>query len=289
MRRRPSLDSTSRWLRSTALLAPVASVWDAQNDRLVEGLYQSGPRVVTFANILKYQQFPLAPLLEHILAVGERALAMPVELEFAALVTPGGAGDEGMTFFPLQLRPLNVDFSTVEVSAEPPAKGGDVLLRSEEALGNGIVTNIQDVVYIDETSFNPTETVEMVSEIGRFNLKLRGEERSYMLVGPGRWGSRDRFLGVPVAWSDISEARVVVEVDLPDYRVESSQGSHFFHNLVARQVGYLKVRHNSDSSWVDWDHLRSLGGRRGFPTRCTCGFRSHAPSASTVSTAARRS
>jgi CheY-like chemotaxis protein len=236
-------------------LGHVASVWDRDNDRMVDGLAIAGPRVVTFANILRYRQFPLAQLLEHLLAIGERALGMPVEVEFAALVT-GGTGRESMpTFFPLQIRPLNVDLCDVEVSVESPPRDGDVLLYTDEALGNGVVEGVMDIVYVDAGAFKPTETVAIRDEVAVLNRKLREEGRPYLLIGPGRWGSRDRFLGIPVAWSDISEARVIVEVDLPDFQVESSQGSHFFHNLIARRVGYLKVRHDSATSWMDWGNL----------------------------------
>ncbi len=239
-------------------LAPLASVWDHENDRLVDGLWRPGPRVVTFANILKYQQFPLAPILEHLLAVGERAMAMPVELEFAALVTQQRGEDEGLAFFPLQLRPMNVDTATVEVAEAGAGRRDDVLLFTDEALGNGIEEGVADVVFVDTSAFATTDTVAIREEVSRLNRKLRGERRGYVLVGPGRWGTRDRFLGIPVAWSDISEARLVVEMDLEGFRVESSQGSHFFHNLVARHVGYLKVRHDSERSWIDWDYLRGL-------------------------------
>ncbi len=236
-------------------LAPVASVWDRDNDRMVDGLAMPGPRVVTFANILKYHQFPLGSLLDRLLAIGERAMGMPVEVEFAALVGRGEGRDEVPTFFPLQIRPLNVDLSDVEVPADPPERGGEVLLYTDEALGNGLVDGVVDLVYVAADAFNPVETVAIRDEIASLNRALRAEGRPYILIGPGRWGSRDRFLGIPVAWSDISEARVIVEVDLLDFRVESSQGSHFAHNLIARQVGYLKVRHDSPTSWMDWEHL----------------------------------
>jgi hypothetical protein len=236
-------------------LHAVASVWDRENDRLSDGLSRPGPRVISFANILKYNAFPLAALLERLLDIGERALGMPVEVEFAA--TLGGPGEDGPAFFPLQIRPLNVDLSDVEVPEEPPAKGGDVLLYTDEALGNGVVDGVVDVVYVVADAFKPTETVAIRDEVSALNKKMREAGTPYLLIGPGRWGSRDRFLGIPVAWSDISEARVIVEVDLPDFQVEASQGSHFFHNLIARQVGYLKVRHDAERSWMDWDALHA--------------------------------
>ena len=151
-----------------------------------------------------------------------------------------------------------LDLSDVEVPADPPERGGDVLLYTDEALGNGMVDGVTDIVFVTAETFKATETLAIRDEVAALNRKMREEGRPYFLIGPGRWGSRDRFLGIPVAWSDISDARVIVEVDLPDFQVESSQGSHFFHNLIARKVGYLKVRNDSATSWMDWEHLSGM-------------------------------
>lgn len=245
-------------------LQHVASSWDFENNRLVDGLTRAGPRVVTFSNVLKYGTFPLPELLVDLLEIGETALGSPVEIEFAANLTRRPDRDKP-EFFLLQIRPLNVSYQEVTVPEVRPGLDPLVLAWSCEALGNGVLTGLADIVYVDSNRFTPTETVAMRHEIAAINTELREQGRGYILIGPGRWGSRDRFLGVPVAWADISEARVLIEVDLPDFRVEASQGSHFFHNLVAMNVGYLKVRHDSPAGFVDWNwlHCQSAVRRTG--------------------------
>lgn len=237
------------------VLDHIASVWDQENNRLVDSLDRPGPRAVTFAGILKYETFPLAALLDDLLMIGEKAMGMPVEIEFAACVyrrldAPRPA------FFPLQIRPLSVERSDVDVWEG--IRPEDVFIFSNEALGNGVTGGVRDVVYVDPRRFSPTDTLAIKAEIAEINRKLRAEGRHYILIGPGRWGSRDRFLGIPVAWPDISEACAIVEQDLEDFRVEASQGTHFLHNLVAMRVGYMKIRWSSRSSWIDLDYLNSL-------------------------------
>lgn len=235
-------------------LQAVASVWDFENDQLVDGPFdRAGPRVVTFANILKYNSFPLAELLQDLLVIGEGAMGGPVEIEFAA--RPTRTHGRPAAFFPLQIRPLNVDHEDVEVPEPGQLVGGEAIVYTREGLGNGITEGLTDFIYVDAQRFNPTETVQIQQELGALNRKMREEGRTYVLIGPGRWGSRDRFLGIPVAWSDISEARAIIEADLENFRVEASQGTHFFHNLVSMRVGYLKVQYGSTSCWVDWSWL----------------------------------
>lgn len=235
-------------------LQDVASVWDFENDQLVDGPFdRPGPRLVTFANLLKYGSFPLAELLQDLLAIGEGAMGGPVEIEFA--LRPSGGPDRRPTFWPLQIRPLSVDHEDVEV-ADPGRLGAtEAFVYTCEGLGNGTTEGVSDVVFVDTAQFSPTETVKIQHELSAINRKLREEGLGYVLIGPGRWGSRDRFLGIPVAWADISEARAIVEADLVDFRVEASQGTHFFHNLVSMHVGYLKVQYGSPSAWIDWAWL----------------------------------
>ncbi len=235
-------------------LQAVASVWDFQNDQLIDGPFdRRGPRIVSFANILKYNAFPLAELLQDLLVIGEGAMGGPVEMEFAVLPHPGPG--RRPTFFPLQIRPLSVDHAEVDVPDVGEVSRGEVVLYTRAGLGNGITEGLADFIYVDRDRFNPTETVAIQHELAELNRKMRDIGRSYVLIGPGRWGSRDRFLGIPVAWADISEARAIVEADLEHFRVDASQGTHFFHNLVSMHVGYLKVQHGSSTGWVDWDWL----------------------------------
>jgi hypothetical protein len=240
-------------------LRAVGSVWDRENERLVDDLSRAGPRIVTFANLLKYGEFPLPALLADLLDIGEQALGLPVEIEFAANVSVGPRGMHRPAFYPLQIRPLHVEHETVEVVARKRgADGPDALLYTEEAMGNGNVQDLTDIVFVDPDWFATTETLEIQREVQQFNHRMREERRGYILIGPGRWGSRDRFLGVPVAWGDLSEARLIVEMDLPEFRVEASQGTHFFHNMIARNVGYLKVRCDTETAWIDWERIRAL-------------------------------
>lgn len=236
-------------------LTAVGSVWDRENERMVDHLGGPGLRVVTFANLLKYRTFPLAELLEQFLTLGEAALGVPVEIEFAANVAGGRDGRPRPAFHVLQIRPISVDATAVDVEPEPPRDDPDVLLYTGESLGNGVVDDVVDVVYVPPEAFQVTRTAAIRQEVSAFNRRLKDEGRRYLLIGPGRWGSRDRFLGIPVLWSDISEARVIVETDLESFRVEASQGSHFFHNLIARNVGYLKIRWGADDGFMHWAGL----------------------------------
>jgi len=236
-------------------LAALGSVWDMENDRLVDGLSMPGPRVVTFANVLKYGQFPLAELLEYLLHLGEIAMGVPVELEFAVTLRAERKRGIKPAFFLLQIRPLNVNHEDVDVPELTRDAALDAVVYTNEGLGNGTTEGLEHVLYVESSRFAPTETLAIAGEINQLNRQMRDAGKGYMLVGPGRWGSRDRFLGVPVGWPDISEARAIVECDLKEFRVESSQGTHFFHNVVSMNVGYLKVRWGSESSWIDWDWL----------------------------------
>lgn len=235
-------------------LQAVASVWDFENDQLIDGPFdRAGPRVVSFANILKYNGFPLAELLQDLLAIGEGAMGGPVEIEFAVL--PSAGVGRRATFFPLQIRPLSVDHEEVDVADPETLTQDGALVYTREGLGNGVTEDIRDVIYVDAARFNPTETVAIQHELSELNRRMRDQGRGYVLIGPGRWGSRDRFLGIPVTWADISEAKAIVEADLENFRVDASQGTHFFHNLVSMHVGYLKVQYGSSSGWVHWDWL----------------------------------
>ncbi len=244
------------------VLSGLASRWDTFNGTMIPDLDGPGPRVLDFSGVLKYGTFPLADIVQDVMALGEEAFSLPIEVEFAANMTPGRSGRA--EFFVLQIRPLAINKAFVEVplmdwqTADP-----DVFLYSSESLGNGEVNGLSDVVMVDPDRFLTTETLEIKQEIAELNADLRGQERGYLLIGPGRWGSSDRFLGIPVIWSDISEAVAIVEMDLKDFRVESSQGTHFFHNLVARNAGYMKIRYSRPDSWLNMTAARdwSVVGR----------------------------
>ncbi len=237
-------------------LPHLASVWDYQNNRMVDGLSAKGLRVVTFADVLKYNYFPLAKILEEILEIGQKATGVPVEIEFAVNLDKDVNNSIYPTFYVLQIRPLTVN--TGEFFIDPYKINKDsLLLYTENGMGNGMIDNIYDVIYLDPEKFNKTNTVLMKAEIARLNEKMKKEDRDYILIGPGRWGSRDQFLGIPVKWAEINKAKLIIETGLEDFMVDASQGTHFFHNLVAMRVGYFNIPFASDTDFIDWEWLNN--------------------------------
>ncbi len=237
------------------ILDQMVSVWDMADGRLVPGAGQPGPRVVTFENILKNDTFPLAKILDQLLEIGEIAFGTPVEIEFAVNLSSDPANDIQPTFYILQIRPLAVETGATPLFDETPDRNA-LFLYTEKGMGNGIVRGIRDIIYIDLNKFDNLQTIEMQTEIEILNEKMKRENRQYILIGPGRWGSQDRFLGVPVKFVQISNARVIVEVGLQGFDVDPSQGTHFFHNIVAMKVGYFNVPYNSRTDFLDWDWLK---------------------------------
>ena len=232
----------------------VASTWDMQNMRMTDSSLVEGIKVITFAHILKYNTFPLAEILTELLAIAEREMKCSIEIEFAANMDRGGRLN---IFNVLQVRPIaegaaggTIDWSKIDVS-EP-------IIYSESALGTGAVNEVCDVVYLREENFNPASTEKIAEEITRLNNKMREEKRGYVLVGFGRWGSSNPWLGVPVKWSDISEAKVIVECGLDNFRIEPSQGTHFFQNLTSFGVGYITVNPYANDGSLDFAKLNAM-------------------------------
>ncbi len=232
----------------------LTSVWDYENYQFVDGLFAEGPRVVTYRNILHFGRFPLSSLLMRILDIGQAAFGVPVEIEFAVNLD-AALNDAQPAFYLLQIRPLSVNVTSVKIDVNR-INLDDVLLFTSQSMGNGTIDTIRDIVYIDPEEFDKTRTPEMVMELEAINRKLKEADREYLLIGPGRWGSSDRFLGVPVKWPQIDKARIIVEVGMEHFRVEASQGSHFFHNLVAMNVGYFTVPYQREPDRVNWAMLR---------------------------------
>jgi hypothetical protein len=233
-------------------LQAVGSTYSRDNDAVYDGLSRSGARVVTFAPILKHDVFPLAPLLEQLSRVGEDALGQPVEIEFAVSL-PGNTGDAAEFGF-LQIRPLVMSREGEELRMEQvdPSR---LLCRSKMVLGNGRIENLHDAVVVDFHRFQRGRSQEVAEAVADFNSKLGLENRPYLLIGVGRLGSNDPWLGIPVEWDEISGARVIVEAGFRDFRVVPSQGSHFFQNLMAFQVGYFTVNPDAGEGSVDWQWL----------------------------------
>jgi len=235
-------------------LTHCASVWDYQDNRLIPGLWRSGPRVISFDNILKYKYFPLAEIINRLLEIGEKAFGTPIEIEFAVNLTSNPQNDIVPTFYILQIRPLAVGSTDLEMALdEIPAE--KLLLRTHKGMGNGVLKGLRDIIYLDPRRFDNLKTVEMQVEIEALNEKLKHLNRNYILIGPGRWGSQDNFLGVPVKYVQISNARVIVETGIEGFYIDPSQGTHFFHNIVAMRVGYFNVPFGSQDDFIDWNWL----------------------------------
>jgi len=233
------------------VLGAVASTYSHQDDTLTDGVSRAGARVVTFAPILKRRDPPLADVLATLLAEGSRGMGTPVEIEFAVeLVAAGDRAELGV----LQMRPLAL--ATLRETTEIGTIGAErVLCRSASVLGNGLIDGIRDVVYVDPQAFDRAQSREVAAVIARLNAQLVEARSPYLLIGVGRWGSRDPWLGIPVTWDQVAGARVIVEASLRDLAVAPSQGSHFFQNLTAFQVGYFTVEEGGAGSFVDWPWL----------------------------------
>ena len=213
----------------------IASTYDRENMRIVDSCYPDGPRIVTFAPQLKFNTFPLADIIQHLLDIAREEIKTPVEIEFAVNLE-----HEPQIFHVLQIRPISADSLTAKVEWENVDENG-AFLRSGNALGIGKIEDVSDIIYLRKEAFDVLRTQEMAATLREWNKKMRMEGRQYLLIGFGRWGSQIPTLGVPVQWGDISEAKAIAECSLPDFRIEPSQGSHFFQNMTSFNVGYINV------------------------------------------------
>lgn len=234
-------------------LKHLASVYDPDNQRIIPGITSAGPRIINFSNILKYDYMPMARTIETVLDIVKEAMGTPVEIEFAIDLNR----DENYktTFYLLQIKPLigteqdfSVDLSEIQKES--------MIMLSNKGMGNGLISDITDVIFVDTVTFDKSKTEEMVKEIEELNSKMRKEGRKYVLIGPGRWGTRDRWIGIPVNWPQISNAKVIVETSLEAYPLDASSGSHFFHNVTSMNVGYFSVQPELGNSFVDYEFLK---------------------------------
>ena len=232
-------------------LHAVGSTYSADNHAIYDGLSRPGSRVVTFAPMLKHGLFPLAAILEVLVRAGEDALGNPVEIEFAVSLP---RGEEPADFGFLQIRPLTLarDHQDLAIGQVDP---GQIVCQSTKVLGNGRIENLYDIVVVDSQRFERSRSREVAEAVAGFNATLNSENRPYLLIGVGRWGSNDPWLGIPVEWDEISGARAIVEAGFRDFRVTPSQGSHFFQNLTAFQVGYFTVNPDAGEGSIDWQWL----------------------------------
>jgi hypothetical protein len=232
-------------------LHAVASTYSADNHAVYDGLSRPGSRIVTFAPMLKHGIFPLATILELLVRAGEDALGNPVEIEFAVRMP---RAEESAEFGFLQIRPLTLarDHQDLTIDDVEPST---LICQSTKVLGNGRIENLHDIVVVDSQRFERSRSQEVARAVAQFNATLSSENRPYLLIGVGRWGSNDPWLGIPVEWDEISGARAIVEAGFHDFRVTPSQGSHFFQNLTAFQVGYFTVNPDAGEGSVDWQWL----------------------------------
>jgi CheY-like chemotaxis protein len=233
-------------------LPAVASTYSVDNQAVYDGVSRAGARIVSFAPVLKHGMFPLAAILEMLVKAGEDALGIPVEIEFAVRL-PQRSG-ESADFGFLQIRPLTLSRDHQDLSLDH-VEPSQLLCQSSKVLGNGRIENLNDVVVVDSQRFERSRSQEVAKAVAHFNSLLSAENRPYLLIGVGRWGSNDPWLGIPVEWDEISGARVIVEAGFHDFRVTPSQGSHFFQNLTAFQIGYFTVNPDAGEGSVDWEWL----------------------------------
>lgn len=234
-------------IESDGNLQHCASVYDFMNDRIGFDFSVRGPRIVNFPDILQYDYLPLASTLDTLLDIFSQAMGAPVEMEFAV----NKEKDEWI-FYVLQIKPLikneyhiNIDKENIDMSK--------AILRADKGMGNGKIDTIRDIIYVDPRKFNRLRTEEMAGEVKSFNEKMKETDTSYILIGPGRWGTRDKLTGIPVLWSDISKAKVIVEQGLQDFPLDASLGSHFFHNVTSMNVGYFAIPYESENSFINFD------------------------------------
>jgi CheY-like chemotaxis protein len=230
----------------------VGSTYSPENEAVYDGVSRDGKRVVTFAPILKHNAFQLADILNLLLEIGTWGMGTPIEIEFAANTkVEQGSQKE---FAVLQIRPFVVSHEMEELVIEITNEE-DLLCHSTQVLGNGVYNNLYDIVLVDIEKFDRAKSNEVANEVSYFNSKLLKEQRPYLLIGVGRWGSLDTWLGIPVTWDQIAGATVIVESGFKDLHVTPSQGSHFFQNITSFRIGYFTVNSFEHIGFIDWDWL----------------------------------
>ncbi|MBP2636971.1 MAG: phosphoenolpyruvate synthase/pyruvate phosphate dikinase [Firmicutes bacterium] len=229
------------------------STYSAENDCIYDNVYQPGPKLVTFAPILKYNRLPLTQIIKDLMRLGKQSFGTDVEIEFAVNIPKDPSKPKEFNF--LQIRPMVVGKEAFQVTMDEPLESW---CFSRRTIGNGIYQNIHDIIFVDPETFNLQNSVQIASEISELNKRLFTEGRRCILIGFGRMGTADKWLGIPLTWEQMSQALVIVEVDLKDLRPEPSLGSHFFHNLTATHMGYFHIQYDNETEGLlDWDWLCS--------------------------------
>jgi len=231
----------------------VGSTYSAENDRVYDGISSQGRRLVTFAPLLKSEVLPLAEILRELSALGKEAMGCNIEMEFACDYD----GESGAAvFYILQMRPM-VSRSPVKKVSMKDLSRDSLLCLSAQALGNGAHRDISDLIYVVPESFDPLKTREIAEEIGELNARLLAEGRPYIIIGPGRWGSSDPLLGIPVKWHHISGSRIIIEAVYGDFVVDPSYGTHFFHNVTSLGIGYFTIHETGPEAFINWEKIKS--------------------------------
>lgn len=248
----------------------IVSTYDPYDQLIREGYYPEGRKIISYANLLQHDIFPLSQTISRLLRIGKQEMGRPVEIEFAMNLTNGpaasgangkrdcgGLGELYAEFYLLQIRPIvdNKEVVDEDLTLIPAA---DTVISANRTLGNGIATDVFDIIYVKSKNFNAANNPQIAREVERLNRELVERERSYILVGPGRWGSSDHWLGIPVKWSHICNARVIVERGLENYRIDPSQGTHFFQNLTSFGAGYFTINPFRGDGFFDEDWLNTL-------------------------------
>jgi hypothetical protein len=257
----PNIDDTVNLLKlkvkdaeKDGALRLVASTFDYDSNSVRDGIMSSGKKIITFSQILSHNSFPLAEILQTVLDIGQKEMGKPIEIEFAVnLDLPKG---EPKVFSLLQIRPIVGKNVTINLQLDN-IRPEDTIILSNTALGNGIVKDIRDFIYIRPETFDASKSQEIGRRLEVINERFLGEKKNYVLVGPGRWGSADPWLGIPVRWPQISAARLIVESGLENYRIDPSQGTHFFQNLTSFNVGYFTINPYIKDGFYDVEFLKA--------------------------------
>ncbi|MFT3753894.1 MAG: PEP/pyruvate-binding domain-containing protein [Paludibacter sp.] len=232
----------------------IASTFNPRDNVILQGLYEGGRKIITFANILQHNVFPLADIMKEVLHIAQAEMGRPVEIEFAVKLDYSPAKQH--VFYLLQIRPIvdSREMVNEDIGSIPEE---NAIITCNSALGHGITNDIYDIVYVKPEAFNAAKNQLIMAEIDKLNRKLISENRHYVLVGPGRWGSADPWLGIPVKWSHISNARLIVESGLSNYRIDPSQGTHFFQNLTSFGVAYFTINPYQNDGTYDTGYLNA--------------------------------
>ncbi len=251
-------DADAAIIPNNSPIKKLSSYFIPQDNKIKDGYSADGYPILTFANILKYNLFSIPKIITRLLQIGAKGMGCPIEIEFAVNLPDNN--NQKPLFALLQIRPMSGAFTKKNFSIKKEdIKNG--LCYSSNALGNGEISDIADIILVNPKSFDITKTLDIALEIKEFNKRLVKENRKYLLIGPGRWGSADRWLGIPVKWNDISNAGAIIETEFADLKADPSYGSHFFHNITSLGVGYMTVKTNNED-FIKWEQMDKMPALR---------------------------